>query len=315
MTDASSASPAPTLRMSASDWALLLLLSVLWGGSFFFNRVALDALPPLTVGALRVGLAAAALLAGMAAMGARLRLDAPTLRAYAGMGFLNNVVPFALILWAQTRLPSGVASILNATTPLFTVIVAHWLTRDERLTPARASGAALGFLGVAAMMGLGGVAAARADGPAIAACLVAALSYALSGVYGRRFRAMGVPPLSTAAGQLSASALLFAPAALLVDRPWTLPMPGATALAAVAGLALISTALAYLIFFRILARAGATNILLVTFLIPPSAILLGVVFLNETLAARHFLGMAMIGLGLAAIDGRPLAALTPSRKR
>jgi drug/metabolite transporter (DMT)-like permease len=319
MTDASSASPAPTLRMSASDWALLLLLSVLWGGSFFFNSVALTALPPLTVGALRVGLAAAALLAGMAAMGARLRLDAPTLRAYAGMGFLNNVVPFALILWAQTRLPSGVASILNATTPLFTVMVAHWLTRDERLTPARAFGAALGFLGVAAMMGLGGAAAARADGPAIAACLVASLSYALSGVYGRCFRAMGVSPLSTAAGQLAASALFFAPAALLIDRPWALPwtlhMPGATALAAVVGLALISTALAYLIFFRILARAGATNILLVTFLIPPSAILLGVVFLNETLAARHFLGMAMIGLGLAAIDGRPLAALTPSRKK
>ena len=315
MTYASSASPAPTLRMSASDWALLLLLSALWGGSFFFNSVALTALPPLTVGALRVGLAAAALLAGMAAMGARPRLDAPTLRAYAGMGFLNNVVPFALILWAQTRLPSGVASILNATTPLFTVIVAHWLTRDERLTPARAFGAALGFLGVAAMMGLGGAAAARADGPAIAACLVASLSYALSGVYGRRFRAMGVSPLSTAAGQLSASALFFAPAALLIDRPWALPIPGATALAAVVGLALISTALAYLIFFRILARAGATNILLVTFLIPPSAILLGVVFLNETLAARHFLGMAMIGLGLAAIDGRPLAALTPSRKR
>ena len=315
MTEASSAAPAPTLSMSASDWALLLLLSVLWGGSFFFNSVALTALPPLTVGALRVGLAAAALLAGMAAMGASLRLDAPTLRAYAGMGFLNNVVPFALILWAQTRLPSGVASILNATTPLFTVIVAHWLTRDERLTPARASGAALGFLGVAAMMGLGGAAAPRADAPAIAACLVASLSYALSGVYGRRFRAMGVSPLSTAAGQLSASALFFAPAALLIDRPWTLPMPGATALAAVVGLALISTALAYLIFFRILARAGATNILLVTFLIPPSAILLGVVFLNETLAARHFLGMAMIGLGLAAIDGRPLAALTPSRKR
>jgi len=291
--------------MSGGDWAALVVLSVLWGGSFFFNRVALDALPPLTVGWLRVGLAALALLALLAATRTKPATSAAGIRAYVGMGLLNNVIPFSLILWAQTRLPSGVASILNATTPLFTVLVAHWLTHDEKLTSARAAGAILGFLGVAAMMGGGGAAALQADGPAMLACLAAALSYAFSGVYGRRFRAMGVAPLSTAAGQLSASTIMFAPIALLADRPWTLAMPGVGPWAAVAGLALISTALAYVIFFRILARAGATNLLLVTFLIPPSAILLGVLFLGETLAPRHLVGMALIGLGLAAIDGRP----------
>ena len=295
--------------MSGGDWALLILLSVLWGGSFFFNGVALAALPPLTVGWMRVGVAAAALWALTGAMGKTPTLSAAALRAYFGMGLLNNVIPFSLILWAQTRLPSGVASILNATTPLFTVIVAHWLTRDERLNAGRAAGVGLGFLGVAAMMGGAGPAALQADGPAMLACLVAALSYALAGVYGRRFKRLGVSPLSTAAGQLTASSLMFAPMALMIDRPWTLAAPGAGPLAAVVGLALVSTALAYVIFFRILTRSGATNLSLVTFLIPPSAILLGVAFLHETLAPRHVVGMALIGLGLAAIDGRPWRAV------
>lgn len=295
---------APSPTMSGGDWAMLVALSVLWGGSFFFNGVALKALPPFSVGWLRVAIAAAALLVVARALRQFPPLRRETLVAYAGMGLLNNVAPFSLILWAQTRLPSGVASILNATTPIFAVLVAHWLTRDEKLTPARGLGAVLGFLGVAAMMGGAGAASLAHDGPAMAACLLAALSYAFSGVFGRRFRTLGVPPLATAAGQLSASALIFAPLALAIDRPWTLAAPGAQAMAAIVGLALISTALAYVIFFRILARAGATNLLLVTFLIPPSAILLGVLFLGETLAPRHAIGMALIGLGLAAIDGR-----------
>lgn len=227
------------------------------------------------------------------------------LRAFAIMGLLNAIAPFSLILWGQTRIDSGVASIRTAATPLFAVLVAHGLTPDETLTAGRASGVALGFFGVAAMMGGAGTASLSQDGPAMLACLAAAFSYALSGVYGRRFKAMGVTPLAAAAGQLTASAVMFAPLALLVDRPWTLAAPGAGVWAAAAGLAPISTALAYLIFFRILARAGATNILLVTFLIPPSAILLGVGFLGERLAGRRLVGMALIGLGLAVIDGRP----------
>ncbi len=291
-------------RMTAADWGLLGLLSLLWGGSFFFNQVAVAALPPLSVVAARVVLAAAVLWTVLRVRGERVPRAPAVLAACLGMGVLNNAIPFTLIVWGQTHIASGVASILNASTPLFTVLLAHALTRDERLTPGRIAGVVTGFLGVAVMMGgaaLGGAGMAVA---AQAACVLAAVSYACASLWGRRFAALGVPPLATAAGQLTASSLILAPLALLVDRPWSLPAPGAAALASLVGVAVLSTALAYVIFFRILARAGATNLSLVTFLIPVSAILLGVGVLGETLLPRHLAGMALIGIGLAAIDGR-----------
>ncbi|MGY2050612.1 DMT family transporter [Methylobacterium sp. JK268] len=298
--------PASRRPMTASDWGLLLVLSVLWGGSFFFIRVALDALPPFTIVALRLALAALILNALVPLLGARMPRDRRVWAAFLGMGLLNNAIPFSLIAWGQTHIASGLASVLNATTPLTTVVVAHLLTRDERMTGRRLAGVLLGLAGVAVMMGpsvLGGI---GADALAQAAVLGAAWSYAFAGVFGRRFGRMGVPPLVTAAGQVTASALLLGPVALLVDRPWTLPVPGPIPLAAVLGLATLSTALAYLIFFRILARAGATSIALVTFLIPVSAIGLGVLILGERLDPRQVAGMALIAAGLAAIDGRVL---------
>jgi drug/metabolite transporter (DMT)-like permease len=225
------------------------------------------------------------------------------------MGVLNNVVPFTLIVWGQSHIASGVASILNATTPLFTVLVAHVLTAEERLTSARIAGVVLGLIGVAVMVGEAAIAALGVDVLAQLACLAAALSYAFAGIYGRRFKAMGVTPIATAAGQVTASSALLLPIMLLVDQPWTLPMPSMTAILALIGVAALSTALAYILYFRILATAGATNLLLVTFLIPVSAILLGVLVLGETLALKHVIGMALISLGLAAIDGRLWRAL------
>ncbi len=291
-------------RMTAADWGLLVALSVLWGGSFFFNQVAAADLPPLTVAAVRVALAAAALWATMLAIGVRMPCRPAVLGAFFGMGFLNNAVPFTLIVWSQTQIASGVAAILNASTPLFTVLLAHVLTRDERLTPARLAGVIVGFLGVAVMMGgavLGGSGLVLL---AQAACLAGAVSYALASLWGRRFRTLGVPPLATAAGQLSASSLILLPLAALVDRPWSLPAPGAAAIVSLGGVAVLSTALAYVVYFRLLARAGATNLMQVTLLIPVTAILLGVGVLGESLLPRHLAGMALIGLGLAAIDGR-----------
>jgi len=141
------------------------------------------------------------------------------------------------------------------------------------------------------------------------AILCAALAYAFAGVFGRRFRKMGVTPVQTAAGQVTASALFLLPVALLADRPWQGAVPSAAALAAVAGLALLCTAFAYILYFRILATAGAVNLMLVTLLVPVSAILLGIAFLGESLAPRHLFGMAAIAAGLAAIDGRPLRKL------
>jgi len=294
-------------EMGAGAWGLLVTLSVLWGGSFFFAEVALAELPPLTVVLGRVALAALALLAALRIAGLRLPTDRRSLGRFAVMGGLNNMLPFSLIVWGQTEIAGGLAAILNATTPLFTVLLAHVLTADERFSGGRLAGVGLGFAGVVAMIGPAALAGLGASVLAQLAVLAAALSYACAGIYGRRFR--GEPPLVTAAGQVTASALLLAPVALLAERPWTLPMPGLATIGALAGIALFSTALAYVIYFRVLARAGATNLLLVTFLIPASAILLGVLVLGEALTPAQLAGLALIGLGLAAIDGRPLRRL------
>jgi drug/metabolite transporter (DMT)-like permease len=293
----------PTTRsMSGSDWLLLILLSVVWGGSFFFAKVAVAELPPLTIVLVRVALAAAALHLLVRAIGQRMPGDAMLWRDFLLMGLLNNAIPFSLIFWGQQEIASGLASILNATTPLFTVLVAHRFTADERATPAKLIGVGLGLAGVALMIGLDLLSGFGGHLLSELAVLAAALSYAFAGVFGRRFR--GRPPLVVAAGQLTGSSILILPLALLVDRPWLGPNPSLGVWAALIGLALLSTALAYVIFFRILARAGATNLLLVTFLIPVSALLLGVAFLAERVSAHQILGMLLIGMGLAAIDGR-----------
>jgi drug/metabolite transporter (DMT)-like permease len=194
---------------------------------------------------------------------------------------------------------------LNATTPLFTIVIAHWLTADEKMTTGRVLGVIVGFLGVAVMIGNEALGSLGVGVLAQLACLAAALSYAFAGVFGLRFRAMGISPLGTATGQLVASSIVLFPVMLIVDRPWTLAVPSLSVIGALIGLAGLSTALAYIFYFRILASAGATNLLLVTFLIPVSAIGLGVLVLDEVLAPKHFAGMAMIGFGLMAIDGRP----------
>ena len=290
--------------MGAAEWGMLIALAVLWGGSFFFVGVAVAELPPLTIVALRVGLAALVLHVVVLATGLRMPRDRRAWSAFLAMGMLNNVVPFSLIAWGQINIASGLASILNATTPLFTVLVAHALSGDERISAGRLAGAIVGFAGVAAMIGADALGALGADLPAQLAVLGAALSYAFAGVFGRRFARTGTAPTLAATGQVTASALILAPAALVVETPWTLSLPGAPVLGAVTGLALLSTALAYLLYFRILARAGATNLLVVTFLIPVVAIALGAAILDERLAPSHLAGMALIGLGLVLIDGR-----------
>lgn len=290
--------------MGPLEWSLLITLSVLWGGSFFFVGVAVDGLPPFTIVVLRVGLAAVVLNVFVLLAGLRMPADRGIWLAFFGMGFINNLIPFSLIVWGQTHIAGGLASILNATTPLFSVMVAHWLTSDEKMTPGRVAGIVLGIAGVAVIIGPGVLRGLGANVLAQLAILGASLSYAFGAVFGRRFRSMGIKAHVTATGQVTASTVMLLPLALVVDRPWTLAMPGIEVWGAVLGLAVLSTAVAYIIYFRILASSGATNILLVTFLIPVSAILLGVTILGEQLEPRHFAGMLLIGLGLAAIDGR-----------
>lgn len=298
--------------MGPREWAMLIALSVVWGGSFFFVGIAVGELRPLTIVALRVGLAALALHAVLVVTRTPLPRDAAVWRAFFGMGILNNAIPFTLMVWGQGHIASGLAAILNAATPLFTVLVAHGLTRDERLTGPRLSGVAVGFAGVAVMIGTDALASLGLNVLAQLAVLAGTVSYAFAGVYGRRFKTMGVEPLVTATGQVTASGIILVPLALLVERPWQGSWPGGATIAAMLALALVSTAFAYLLYFRILARAGATNVILVTFLIPVSAILLGATFLGERLEPRHFAGMALIGAGLALIDGRVVRALGSS---
>lgn len=289
--------------MGPREWAMLVLLSMLWGGSFYYNAVAVTALPVMTIAFLRVSIAGLALAVVLKAQGAAFRRDREALITYLGMGFLNNVVPFTLILWAQTQIPGGLAAILNGTTPLFTVLVLHMLSQDEKATGLKLVGVAIGFLGVAVMIGLDMIDGEAKLLPQLAA-LGAALSYAFSGQWGRRFARLRIQPTAAATGQMAAASAMLLPLALVIDQPWTLAMPGAGIWSSVLALALLSTSLAYILFFRILAVSGATNLLLVTFLIPISAILLGVLLLGESLQPKHFAGMALIGCGLAFIDGR-----------
>lgn len=221
------------------------------------------------------------------------------------MGALNNLVPFSLIFWGQTHIASGLASILNATTPLFTVVVAHFLTTDEKMTASKIAGVLAGLLGVAVLVGPDALSVIDGSVWGQLTCLGAALFYAFAGIYGRRFKAMGVAPLQAAAGQVTTTTLLILPIMLIAEPPW-LPTssPSFVTWSALAALALLSTSFAYVLYFRILAAAGATNLLLVTFLIPVTAILLGAGILGERLALRQLGGMALIGVGLAAIDGR-----------
>ncbi len=287
--------------MSGSDWLRLLVLSLLWGGSFFFVQVAVPVLPALTIVVIRVGLAAVVLALVLPVLRVRFPSGVRVWAALAVMGLMNNVIPFTLFVMAQGQITSGLASILNATTPLWGVIVAHVATRDERLTLAKGVGVLVGFAGVAVMMG-----GAFGEGTiwAQAAGLGAALSYALAGVWGRRFRTYGLAPLSTAFGQVAMATVMLVPIVALVDQPWTLALPDWPVIAALIGLATLSTALAYALYFGLIASAGAVNAFLVTFLVPVSAIGLGVLILGEALLPRQVAGMALIALGLAAIDGR-----------
>jgi drug/metabolite transporter (DMT)-like permease len=295
--------------MSSGEWAMLLALSVLWGSSFFFAGIAVTALPPLTIVVLRVGIAAVILNVAIRLMGLKMPGDAKSWATFLIMGMLNNVIPFCLIVWSQTQIASGLAAILNAATPLLTVIVAHIFTDDEKMTGNRLIGVLTGLLGVALMIGPSALGGLGKNVVAQLAVVAAALSYAFAGIYGRRFVRMGIAPVVTATGQVTAATVALLPVALLIEQPWGLPYPGWAVCGAVLGQAVFSTALAYILYFRILATAGATNLLLVTFLMPVSAIVLGIAVLGERLSLRHFIGMALIGAGLAAIDGRLLMLL------
>ena len=291
--------------MSLRQWFWLVVLSLLWGGSFFFVGVAVDEVPTLTLVFIRVALAAAVLIPLVWLRGLALPASLQAWWPFIVMAVLNNIIPFSLIALGQSQIASGLAAVLNATTPLWTVVIARVSGADEHITPARLIGIACGIAGVAVLMGPA-LAAGEASSALGMACVIGgAVSYGCAGVWGRRLG--GTPALIAATCQLISSSVILLPVVLLVDMPWQLAVPSAGTLAALVGLAVLSTAVAYIVFFHILHVSGATNVMLVTLLIPVSSIALGTLFLGETLAAQQVGGALMIAAALIVFDGRAVA--------
>jgi drug/metabolite transporter (DMT)-like permease len=302
-------------QMNGSDWLILLALAVVWGSAFMFIGVAVHHVQPLTYVWLRIAIAAAGMWAFIKVSGGKVELPRKVWGSMIVLALLNNAIPFALFGWGQTHIASGLASILNAMTPIWGVVVAHFLTHDERLTPRKVAGVLLGFGGVAVMIGPSLLSSLGANALAQLACVAAGLLYALAAVWARRFRGQGISPLTVTTGQLTAGAVIMFPVSMIVDRPWLHPAPTLGAWGAIVALALLCSAFAYVLYFRLIDSAGATNALLVTLLVPPVAILLGGLFLGEHLAPQDFIGLALIALGLAAIDGRLLSLFGARRLR
>ena len=296
--------------MDKSDWALLATLALIWGGAFVFIGVAVRHVHPLTYVWLRLTIAAAAMWLFLAFKREPLGLPRQVWGSMLLLALLNNALPFSLFGWGQTHIASGLAAILNATTPIWGVVVAHLFTSDEKLSGRKLAGVLLGFGGVTVMIGPALLGSIGDNVLAQLACVTAALCYAFAGVWARRYRGMGLSPMSVTTGQLTAGALVMLPIALLIDHPWLDSLPSLKAIGAIGALALVCSAFAYILYFRLIDRAGATNALLVTLLVPPVAIFLGSLVLHEVIEPRDFAGLGLIALGLAAIDGRLLTLVS-----
>lgn len=296
--------------LSTRGWIDLLTIALFWGGSFVAIRMALDSTGPHWVVAWRCLGAFAILFVFIHLRGLRLPLDARAWAWFLALGVFNNAIPFTLITWAEVTVPSGLASIINASTAIFGVVIAAMVFADERLTPRRLAGVVVGFSGVVIVIGPSLLGDLDLTSLAQLALVGAALSYAVSGPIGRRVgRGLSAPVVAT--GMLACSALMTTVIALLTEGPPA--MPTATGIGAMAYLAAPSTALAYLIFYRLLSSAGAGNASLVTLMVAPIAVLLGALILKEVLPLRAFAGFAAIGLGLLILDGRILSRIARTR--
>jgi drug/metabolite transporter (DMT)-like permease len=285
--------------MRAIDWLLLVFLSVLWGATFFFIAVANPEVPPFTLVLARVGVAALVLVPIVFLAGHRLPATWAGWRLFVVQGIVNNVIPFTLMVYGQHHIASGLAAVLNATTPLFALIVA-WMFAGESMTSNKLAGVLLGVAGVAVLVGPEALGSNASSVIGMLCILGAALSYAISALWMRRLR--HIQPLVSSAAQLICSTAMMLPLAALFESFWLLPVPGVPAVLAVLGLAIVSTALAYIVFFRISASAGPANVMLVTLLIPVTATALGVMILGETLTLNQVAGALVIASGLVVID-------------
>ena len=289
---------------------MLAALAIIWGGSFFFAEIALRELPPMTITLHRVFWALPILIFVIWAKGITPPKSLKVWRAYLTMGALNNALPFSLIFWGQTQITSGLASILNGATGVTGVIVAGLFLSDERLTPTKLIGVVVGFFGVALTVGIEALQNFDLRSLAQMAILLAGLSYSIAGVWAK-LRLSGQKPEMNALGMLLCSTVIMCPLALYIDGTPQFDLQIST-WSALLALAVICTSLSYLLYFNILNRAGSGNLMLVTLLIPPFAITLGVLVLGESLAPISLVGFAFIALGLIIIDGRVIRLLQRS---
>lgn len=297
-----------TPNINLLSGAMLLALAAVWGGSFFFAEIALREVPPLTITLHRVFWAVPVLFVVVLWSGIEFPRSVKAWLCYLVMGALNNAIPFSLIFWGQTNIESGLASILNGTTAVFGAVVAGIFLVDEPLTSRKIVGAVFGVIGVAVIMGIDALTDIDPRNLAQIAIIAAALSYAFAGVWGKKFLS-NYPPIMNALGMLIGSTILMIPIAFFVDGTPNLFL-SFNIWAALIAVAVLSTALAYLLYFKILALAGSANLMLVTLLIPPFAISLGVAFLGESLGLEAWIGFGLIAIGLAITDGRLLTWLT-----
>jgi drug/metabolite transporter (DMT)-like permease len=302
-----------TPKLDATGWGLIAILSVLWGGAFFLIEVSLRSFPPITLVFIRMGFAVPAMWIAMRIMGERLPTDMRIWGLLTVVGAFNCALPFALFFWGQQYLDSGYASILNATTPLWGVITAHFMTADEKATPSRIVGVLVGMAGIIVMVGPDAMKGLSDNLLAQLACLVSTIFYSLAAIFGRRLSQGSLTPMAVATGQTMTAALLIVPIMLVVDQPWAMPMPRLDASLAGFTLALVSTALAYFLYFRLIDRAGASNAQLVAFLMPILAVILGIAFLGEQLSGGQIIGAGLIAIGLVILDGRLMTRLAPAR--
>ena len=297
--------------MGAIEWTLIVLHSIMWGSAYFFGAIALRELPSLTITAFRL-IPACIIVVGVCWMaGNRIPRTAEYWRRMLVLGVTNNVLPMMLILFAQHQVSGGIAAVFNAMTPLIAVVLAHFVTVDEKFTSHKGVGIAAGIIGVSVLVGADITSGASGGVVAKLALLGAAAAYAISGLFARK--TSREPPFVIAAGQMLSALIISMPLALMVDQPWTLPIPTASAWGAVLGMGVFGSAVAALLYFTVLKRAGATNTLLVTLLLPLTPILLGAAFLGERLSTREWAGAAIIGAALVILDGRLIRKLRAVR--
>ena len=293
--------------LSGRAWAEMLVLALIWGGSFLSIRIALDEISPLMSVAHRVTWAMLVLWVVVAVMRIPLPRNSRIWFTFLVMGLLNNVIPFGLMAWGQLHIESGLTSILNAFTAVVGVVMAALFFSDERLMPRKIIGVVLGFFGVAVAIGLENFKNFDLRSLAQLAVIGGTVAYAVAGVWARK-NLVGMPPQLAAAGMLTGATVIMLPLVYFVEGLPTFDLQPRT-LVAIGYYAVIATAAAYLLYYRVLAMAGSGNLMLVTLLVAPVAITLGAVVLGEKLSANALIGFVILAVGLIILDGRAWKAL------